>query len=49
MGTKYLLDSNAVIELLSNLFPEHISLRIQSVVDANDYYLSIVTRIEVLG
>jgi predicted nucleic acid-binding protein len=49
MGTKYLLDSNAVIELLSNSFPEHISLRIQSIVDADDYFLAVITRIEVLG
>lgn len=49
MGTKYLLDSNAVIELLSNAFPEEIALRIQAVIDADDYFLSVITRIEILG
>ncbi len=49
MGTKYLLDSNAVIELLSNSFPENISTRIQAVIDADDYFLSVITRVEVLG
>jgi predicted nucleic acid-binding protein len=49
MGTKYLLDSNAVIELLSNSFPDKIALRIQEVIDADDYFLSVITRFEVLG
>ena len=49
MGTKYLLDSNSVIELLSNSLPEKTALRIQNIIDSDDYFLSIITRIEVLG
>lgn len=49
MGTKYLLDSNTVIYLLSNSFPESTSEKIQSIIDADDYFLSVITRMEVLG
>lgn len=49
MGTKYLLDSNTVIYLLSNFLPETTSQKIQSIIDTDDYFLSVITRMEVLG
>lgn len=49
MGTKYLLDSNVIIELLSSSFSDETARRFQSIVDSDDYFLSVISRIEVLG
>jgi hypothetical protein len=49
MGTKYLLDTNTVIYLLSNDYPADVSAELMKIINADDYLISVMTRIEMLG
>jgi predicted nucleic acid-binding protein len=49
MGTKYLTDSNAVIEFLGGMLPSSASKRMQEIVDLNSHRLSVINQIELLG
>ena len=49
MGVKYLIDTNAVIELLGGTLPTSGINCLQHIIDQNDYYLSVINQIELLG
>ncbi len=49
MGTKYLIDTNAVIEFLGGHLPTSGSVWLQSIIDKDLYYLSVINQIELLG
>src|SRR5690554_1838912 len=49
MGTKHLIDSNAVIEFLGGTLPSAGSDWMQNICDQNLQYLSVINKIEVLG
>lgn len=48
MGTKYLIDSNVLIEYIGLLLPANTHLKISVIID-EDYNISFINKIEVLG
>jgi predicted nucleic acid-binding protein len=48
MGS-YLIDTNAIIEFLGGILPQSGSYWIQSIVDANDFSISVINQIELLS
>ncbi len=48
MGMKYLLDSNAAIQYVGNLYPKAILGKLDVIID-KELLLSVITKIEVLG
>lgn len=49
MGTQYLIDTNAVIELLGGTLPKSGSNWLQNLIDQNLHHLSVINQIELLG
>jgi predicted nucleic acid-binding protein len=49
MGARYLIDTNAVIELLSDLLPEAGSDWLADIIEQNLHCLSVINEIELLG
>src|SRR5690554_3905340 len=49
MGTKYLIDNNAVIEFLGGTLPSAGSDWMQNICDQNLQFLSVINKIEILG
>lgn len=49
MGTKYLIDTNAVIEFLGAALPASGSSWLQEIVGQNQHHLSVINQIELLG
>lgn len=49
MGTKFLIDTNVVVEFLSGSFPNSGSLWIQNIIDQNLHQLSVINQIELLS
>ena len=48
MGTRYLLDTNVVIDFLAQRFSEKSELFVAEIIDEN-IYLSVINKIELLG
>ena len=48
MGTKYLIDSNVLIEYVGNLFPEPIQSSLSAILD-DSFTISFINKIEILG
>lgn len=48
MGS-YLIDTNAIIEFLGGMLPESGSQWIQSIIDNNDFAISVINQIELLS
>ena len=49
MGAQYLIDTNAVIELLGGTLPSSGSQWLQNIINQNDHCLSVINQIELLG
>ncbi len=49
MGTKYLIDTNAVIEFLGGKLPRAKSSWLENLIDQNLHHLSVINQIELLG
>lgn len=47
MGKRYLIDTNAVIDYLSNKFPDNIKIKMNTIID-EEINLSVINKIELL-
>lgn len=49
MGQEYLIDTNSIIEFLGGSLPNSANEWIQSLIEQNNYCISVINKIEVLG
>ena len=49
MGTRFLIDSNAVVDLLDGKLPPASAAWLQAIVQAGNHVLSVINRIEILS
>ena len=49
MGTRYLIDTNAIIEFLGGVLPDTGNAALQAIVDVDTHHLSVINQIELLG
>ena len=49
MGTKYLLDTNAIIEFLGGTLPTAANRWLEGIIDDDSHHVSIINKIELLG
>ena len=49
MGTQYLVDTNAVIELLGDKLPENGTEWLEKIIASQEHHLSVINQIELLG